>query len=830
MAVNFSKTIQKAKINSGYRLFDQGEAVDGIILIHEGEVILSMKPDSTNGGQPEVQMNLWSLQDNMICGDSIVSTSGIAPFSAISSKESIISIFPLPRKSFAQTIGTKQSLGIMMARSLVRQVLSAIKKENDANLFLSQVQRFNDALGMALFKMDGLRFQEGNLSNKPSWFININDLINQFFSAGAVLPETIDEKFFQEDYSSFLKKKYGVSQHEATEEALFYKRFFSMPSNYQQKFFEGQGVLLKYVIGELANLLEEKVNNIKKIAGLLKDELSVMQNSQQSWFLEYISLFEKNQIENDPVKKAEVHQSLRYVISTMLSLQKKFTAIWGVSFSNADGRIQNILDQLLQNEKMAMKQEEQGSSPAINADISIESLIEGELKDSIQQIITYSGLENEKALKFYQLWGSFKEAKNRMDSESDMRKMRRQISKIYWEIYRKSFLKFVKTNQVPKPVDLMFNYGFLDEKILSPEHISVIYRYQDNTPSKYPVFTIKEWLMRVYQEQDNPSITELGQSYREILRQELRGVENVNLHKTERFPNDKSDKRVEFEIEHMLSNGCINVAGSIGSAFPILIEDLVSGKVKDLFIQKKVIQDTVDEWLDVDWSLFYREVLYKENNSSRDINEFVRLEVLPIFILLPSVGQRATMWQEMDGKDKTSPSRFLIPTLAIGQLREMLVEAFGVFRWEIVRNIAGAGWADASANILTSDYFDYQEFYKKNSHLSAETKEKIKAEFRKFRDPRSRFVNDYKNWIMFEKEGIPKLNKVARDLFIRHVPFKKERRQQLMSFPAFNGPLTRYDNVNARKKRELENRYFKYTKSGISMPEKLQHNLELFDR
>ena len=49
------------------------------------------------------------------------------------------------------------------------------------------------------------------------------------------------------------------------------------------------------------------------------------------------------------------------------------------------------------------------------------------------------------------------------------------------------------------------------------------------------------------------------------------------------------------------------------------------------------------------------------------------------------------------------------------------------FRWEMCKRVQGARWNDVSDPSLTSLFCDYLQFYRKNSDLSPEQKEKIKV-------------------------------------------------------------------------------------------------------
>ena len=59
-------------------------------------------------------------------------------------------------------------------------------------------------------------------------------------------------------------------------------------------------------------------------------------------------------------------------------------------------------------------------------------------------------------------------------------------------------------------------------------------------------------------------------------------------------------------------------------------------------------------------------------------------------------------------------------------LTKTIIKLCGEFRWELCKRIQGARWNDISEHSLTSEYFDYVQYYRKNNELSPEAKEKIK--------------------------------------------------------------------------------------------------------
>jgi hypothetical protein len=163
----------------------------------------------------------------------------------------------------------------------------------------------------------------------------------------------------------------------------------------------------------------------------------------------------------------------------------------------------------------------------------------------------------------------------------------------------------------------------------------------------------------------------------------------------------------------------------------------------------------------------------------------------------------------------------------MADLYTLLLEALAAFRWELTKSILGPDWNNVSIPSITADYTDYVQFYKKNRELSPEIKEKLAAEFKRFRTDRDRYTNDYVSWIKSESEGILKLNKVARAIFYRHIPFSKPVRDKICTQPAYADLHNRFTNIRNRKLRELETKYRKYGE-GDALPDILKRNLDYY--
>ena len=101
-----------------------------------------------------------------------------------------------------------------------------------------------------------------------------------------------------------------------------------------------------------------------------------------------------------------------------------------------------------------------------------------------------------------------------------------------------------------------------------------------------------------------------------------------------------------------------------------------------------------------------------------------------------------------------------------------MIRLTGEFRWELCKRIQGSRWNDVTERSLTSEYFDYIQFFKKNHDLNTDAKEKLRTGLQRAKNSfKEMFVRDYMIWILYESKGSPRLNKVARKILFTYCPF-----------------------------------------------------------
>ncbi len=125
---------------------------------------------------------------------------------------------------------------------------------------------------------------------------------------------------------------------------------------------------------------------------------------------------------------------------------------------------------------------------------------------------------------------------------------------------------------------------------------------------------------------------------------------------------------------------------------------------------------------------------------------------------------------------------------------------------------------------LTSEYYDYAQFYKKNHELSSEAKERVRTSLLRAKNSfKETFARDYMIWILYEGNGSPRLNKVARRILFTYCPFPQKINKALAQNPLYTELLERRSIKTAQKLHHLDMLEQKINKSGAAVPPSLEN-------
>ena len=151
----------------------------------------------------------------------------------------------------------------------------------------------------------------------------------------------------------------------------------------------------------------------------------------------------------------------------------------------------------------------------------------------------------------------------------------------------------------------------------------------------------------------------------------------------------------------------------------------------------------------------------------------------------------------------------------------------GEYRWEMCKTVQGAYWNNIKDPSLTAEYCDYLQFYKKNSQLSTEQKEKLKLQLKKYSNNfRNVFIADYMTYMKYEVAGSLRLNKITRGILATYCAFSKDIRNKLKDNPQYKDVIAKYESNIATQQSLVNNVIKKIQTQGFDIPEEvnLQEN------
>ena len=450
-----------------------------------------------------------------------------------------------------------------------------------------------------------------------------------------------------------------------------------------------------------------------------------------------------------------------------------------------------------------------------------------DLNGSLYTILEYAGCPEETNDAFTKQLKIFKKTVNKSGTEEADRKNRNVITKYFYEIYNATVLKSLTDPAVPRIIKMFLHFGYMDEELAGAKNAAYLYKIVEHLPTdaEKGTYTFYEWLMAIYNGKKEPSRNEFDSDFQDYVN-EL--VKNKKIDKTEaaEMMND-SYKKLVFELESVLPTVNKVTNGRIATFCPVFSEHLALKTLIQMLVTTDMIHELLTEIRDKDFGAFVRDGVYS-NPEIGIAKETIQMEILPDIILAPNIGIRGLMWQEIEGKRRNTPARFMLSLFQADELKKIMYRMTADFRWEMCKRIQGARWNDTSEPSLTSDYSDYLASFRKNIELSGDVKEKIKSDLGKCKNnTKEMFIGDYQNWLLFESNGSPRLNKIARKIMIMYCPFSLDIRERIRANPFYTEAMEKYD-VRLKMKLKPLGILSKSLKiKGFEMPEEIVETIRL---
>lgn len=435
--------------------------------------------------------------------------------------------------------------------------------------------------------------------------------------------------------------------------------------------------------------------------------------------------------------------------------------------------------------------------------------------DSLSHILEYAGYKDDEIDSISEMIRKYRSLPDMFSTDTDTYTLRRKITAVYYEIYYKVFIRAVADETTLTPILEMFlNFGYMDLSYVGEERAKALYdlcMHLDICNSDH-IYTIYRWLKDVYNGEKETSKNDFDQNFPAYLTEQCKTGKITQEQMKEEV--HSAEKRVEFEINNMFASVNKMTYGKVTTFCPILGEYDLINSVDKILVTADKLENALNEIRKIDYSVFYREVPFYDAEKGIT-NERVMKEVLPDIVLMPNAGTKVMMWQETSDVKSDTPARFMFPVFTAVDLDDLMLEVVGRYRWEMCRKIQGIHWNDVREKSLTAEYCSYLQFYRKNSELSSDAKEKIKNTLMRAKNSyREVFVRDYINWIKYESKGSFRLNKVSRDILVRNCPFVKAIRDELKINPLYQASIARFETEAVKKQQRYTGVYNKYIKAG----------------
>lgn len=446
----------------------------------------------------------------------------------------------------------------------------------------------------------------------------------------------------------------------------------------------------------------------------------------------------------------------------------------------------------------------------------------GELVGSLNTIIEFAGSDLEITSSFRQHIHSYKHLEDKMATDEETCRLRAELTKEFYQLYSVLFKHTLEVPSVPTPVMMFLYFGYVDEELAGISNALYLRSLAERMTShkENGIYTFYDWLLAIYHGEKEPSRNEFDQDYSDYIHK-MKMSRDITEAQEQMLMNDTMAK-VDYELCNMFPTVNKITYGRISTFCPVFSADSVLKKLEDSYVTISDVIKAFEQLKKVDYSLFYRESFDMAHLDALG-KEMMHFEYVPDVILMPNVGIRGSMWQEIEGKRRNSSGRMLFSIFHMEDLNLTAIRLAGEFRWEMCKRVQGARWNDVSEPSLTSEYFDYIQFYRKNHELTSEAKEKVRSSLQRAKNSfKEMFIRDYIIWVMFEAKGSPRLNKVARRILFLYCPFPKDICEMLRQNPLYTELMNYRDIKTAQKLHHLNGLTKKLCNGGIPVPESLE--------
>lgn len=804
-------------------VFVEGQEIHSVNILAKGEVDVYLSPFDEIA---PMEMNslktksyrLFSVDQNIFLGAYDLFLSRTHSFSYRAAKDSVIFSYAADNTiKIEELFRLKNDYSTYIISSITSVIESSFASLKRLEQLVAALNISTDNLCL-FFSM--LKDKHG-FAHEPAHpaFRNSTFMLLEMKEQKKLLPYAFDKSFLE---TAHFEHDYAPTKEIDILKLDYYKSFCNISMELKKQFLNESFVIAQYHCTDASKLLEDIQFKIKEAFRLAESCIELIYSETKPCIFDEF-LKAGSQMEASPYDPIDMVEIVQY----MFELISRYVLLFETEYLHKLPIHLDVMESKLNKLIEALQPKEVNKAAQVTATTARVGVPQG-LENSAERIVEYADIPKDRADLFMNSLRAFRGLKNKQSDDEQVRTLRKTITPIFFEIYEAVLKRVTQEKNQDKLFSMFLNFAYMDEKLLSPNSLWALYELDENSFSNQDssVFTMKTWLQMIYNKDRDPSVNSFSMDYFDTFR-EMKKQGEIKDQEKAAYDNNCAG-RLSFEVSNMFMHNHKLCNRQLSTYFPILHEDIIIKDLDKAAVTYKKINEAVQKVLDIDYSAFYREISYF-NMKKRIEKEFIMQAVRPDIILMPAYGSNSMMWQEISGRVRNTPGRFIIPIFTEGNPDDMIQKLIGEFRWELCKTMMGLAWNDISVKSLTSEYMDYLQFYKKNKDISEEGKEKIKQQLKKHRSvSKDVFVADYLTWLNYESNGTIRLNKQTREILFKYCPFSKEIREKLSSHPSFTAAATRFANLRAKQIKELENRYARYAREGISLDEVMVETLSFF--
>lgn len=821
-------------------LYQEGTPLASLSILVQGRLGFFVCPAGSGGKTqpclPGTAYRLFEIDRNVFVGAADLVTGGVSGCTCAGLTTGTVLQYPLPTEAdFWTLVRTQKDYGAFILQSLGFMLEKTRAASAHLRAHAEALRIRTENLGIhfwALKSLSGFKHHPAN-----AFFSATLEQWEALQAAGQTASPRLDPVFLAADHGELLFEEIPADADEdLSDPAAYAIRLNRIPLETRKLFFGSDAGITARHIRESAQALNDSLAVCRDIlkqgeAMLARLYLETGDSLHQAF---HTAALEMAAMGQDP---APAVTALDEILSFLQRVTRATEETYGHTTSIDMTYLAHAREQLL-----IRLRGEDGTAGDAGMTAARQALPDS-LRDSAATLIAYAELPVAEADHLLTALTAFRNLDDRFSSDPDARAIRENLVAPFRALYAGVLRKSLTDREPPRLVHMLLRFGFVDEWLLTPEQTLELYRLAATNAAENPVtppghsgaptdglmpavWYLPDWLDSIHRNKTLPSRNTFDMDYQDTFRDLKRKGKLSDRDKAAYEAN--ADAKLDFELDIMLQTNQKNCYGKPGIFSPVLHEHMIVRDPALSEITRERIHEAVSGVLAIDPTAFHREVHFQD---PRHIIEKERIHhpAAPDIILLPTFGSRGMMWQEISGRSRVTPGRFLLPAFSDEPLDTLMIRLIGNFRWELCRTLMGTGWNDITQPSLTSEYADYIQFYKTNKDLSDDAKARVKTQIAKYRgNTRDMFTADYEVWIRNEFRGNLRLNKVVRKIFFKYCPFSHDMRRRLERHPAYADLIRIFEARQAKEAQSLASRYARYRDASGKLHPDLEENLRVF--